>query len=1143
METKIVSQEIMSLTSIHENITFSPSSVWSWFDLTALAKDKKGFREQVEAATNSYSATQKAETHYHIIVSHEQNQSFPTVLLGVKIGTRGDTNAIKIIPPAVDNFINLIADAPVNDYLSSKELEYWESLNTSLKSFFLPLLTCPPAAAQTIIHTIRKRFHPSMSVPQEYFSDQNIATWGESEIASLVKSNITQQPKYLAFTQDIGSHDVIGYTALLDVAKISEDITVPFLNLWAPHLEDFPFPVSFSLRFSIQGKSVSKKPKKTYQDYKIIVEAPTTEDLTTKVDEIIYFYREIDCYVSWSTGNQLQALKEALPNGDYSLSPKKKNKSALAVNRIYEDITFSKHDVWVWVEVPPAQYEFLDGDSRIRLAREMDAALSNLVTSDEKNIECHMLVSSRPFDSVAWIRNLNDKVEEYNPNEYNNTFLYNMYQHVSYQEFREKIVLLGVNIGKRASYSPNKSLTPTFFETVFSTLTAPPVSEEMSEKELLYWKQIARTVSFALQASRLGATPASTQDIAFAIRKNFFPNMPAPTPEDLSVGIKNHWGKNEVEFLADAQIENHPKFLKITQNIHGEEITGYRATLCFRKFPDIMHFPQQEPWIHSSALLPFHVDFSLRFTLEPSRKVRKEVDKKLKEAQDQAKNMTEAGGNASLEVQEHINLGTELDYYLKKDNTPWIFGRYRLVVEGATEEELKEKVGQVIDHYRNMEIFVVWPTGDQLSLLKEGLPNDKVQVPSYYQRQEVSIIGAGMPAGSGTTGDAVIYKPDGTERGYIGPYLGYTTGLIQEPVFLSIHSAIDADQPNGLVITGSPGGGKTFAAETLCYQMVLSGAWTIYIDPKADALEMSKLPGLEDTKIIDLRNGNDGILDPFSIGLTLSDQMALAIEVIGLFLGGIDTITDEQNIALSNAIETMVRYPDVSLSSIVDYLKESPNADAKSLGTKLHTIRQLPFAQLCFSKNTSQTILNPADGLTIITLLGLELPAADTKKESYTNGNRLAVGVMYLLSSYTRQLMLAADKSQAKAIVIDEAWAITSTEQGAALVSSVARMGRSHNTGLILVSQNAGDFNGSSVTNSVSTKLAFRANTPPEIEDVIAFLNLEPSDSNRETIRGLKNGECLIQDWKRRIARVKVDGWDEGMRRAFETNPHARKNQ
>ena len=64
---------------------------------------------------------------------------------------------------------------------------------------------------------------------------------------------------------------------------------------------------------------------------------------------------------------------------------------------------------------------------------------------------------------------------------------------------------------------------------------------------------------------------------------------------------------------------------------------------------------------------------------------------------------------------------------------------------------------------------------------------------------------------------------------------------------------------------------------------------------------------------------------------------------------------------------------------------------------------------------------------------------------------------MYLLTRYAKRLMLSLNKNHPKAIFIDEAWAITSTPQGAKLIPEVARMGRAHNTALVLVSQNAGD--------------------------------------------------------------------------------------
>jgi len=819
----------------------------------------------------------------------------------------------------------------------------------------------------------------------------------------------------------------------------------------------------------------------------------------------------------------------------------KKKTSKQEIGTIIGDLTFSNTDVWVWVKVEPSQYEFQDYKSREKLARDFDLAVSNLLASDEKSLECHLIVSSKPFDARQWVRDLNGRSEKTTPTKELPYFLSDMYDYVNSWQFREKVVFLGVNLGRRTDSSSTRSVIPVAGINTLLNRFAGVVDDYVSEKELAFWQARAKPIRNSLYSSRIRAQKVYSEELAYQIRKNFYPSMPAPTAKELTLGESEVWGEGEIGSLFDAELENNPRYIKITQLIDGVETTGYRATLCFNKFPETMLYPEREPWIHYSSLLGFPVDIYSRFTLEPSRKVRKEVDRKLKEVQDQARNQTSAGGTVSLQVQENLNLGTDLDFALSKDNTPWVFGRHRIVVEAPTEDLLKERAQQVIDHYKGLDIFVVWPTGDQLSLLMEGLPNDKVRVASYYQRQELSIISAGVPAGSGTVGDSILRKANGSELGWKGPYLGHTTGNTVEPVFLSLHSAIAKNNPPGCVITGAPGGGKSFTAFTLTYQMALAGIWTIYIDPKADALPMVNLPGMENARLIDLKDGNDGILDPFAIGGTLAERKELALETIGLFVGGIGSIPPRQRSELSKAIQLISSQPQPSLNKIVDYLLASTNEEAESLGQQLNFIRDLPFARLCFSPQSSNT-LRADQGLTIITLLGLDLPNSAATPDTYTSTNRLAVAVMFLLTSFTRQLMLNLDKSHPKAIVIDEAWAITSTPQGSKLVFEVARMGRSLNTGLVLVSQNAGDFLGEGITNSVSTKLAFRATNPDEIDNVLRFFNLELHDGNRDVIRELANGECLIRDADGRIARVQVDGWNEKMNYAFETNPETRKN-
>jgi len=808
---------------------------------------------------------------------------------------------------------------------------------------------------------------------------------------------------------------------------------------------------------------------------------------------------------------------------------------------IVGDLTFSEEEVWLWSIIPQAQYEFLRRDDRLALAGSLNSTLANLTQSEETGTECHLIVTAQEFDTLNWAKDLYAQTSKYEPKPYFSNLLEGMFMRVESLGFTEKFVTLGVKVGNRNDFNPTKSaINIPLINNALTQLYGGKI-KNLSEKEYEFWNKKANNYRNSLHP-RL--KPMTAPEIAFVIRKNFYPAMPAPSIDDLSIGDTFKWGEGSLNSLFEADVENYAKYLKITQYIDGAPVEGYRATLSFSKFPEIISYPEQEPWIHYGFMLGFPIGFYSRFTVEPSRKVKKDVGKKIKEAKDQAMNQTGAGGMLTRDVAENLALGEELEYALNKSNEPWIYGRHRMIVEAQTLEQLQENVQAVIDHYRDMDIMMAWPTGDQMSLLMEALPSDKTRLKSYVQNQELSIIGAGVPAGAGSAGDSVQINPDGRKLGWIGPYLGYTLGRSQEPVFYSAHSAIAKNNPPGLVITGSPGGGKSFTAFTITYQMALQNIWTIYIDPKCDALPMANLTGMENTNVFDLRaEGSDGMLDPFIISPEPSERISLAFETIGLLLGGINKISAAQNVQLSQILKQVASEPNPTLNKVVDRLLSSENEEAKGLGSTLDLIRDLQFARLCFSNKAEAATLRPDKGLTIVTLLGLDLPSSVTPPESYSNANRLAVAVMYLLASFTRQLMMNLNKSHPKAIVIDEAWAITSTPQGAKLIFEVARMGRSLNTGLVLVSQNAGDFLGEGVTNSITTKMAFRAKQPEEVTNILEFLNLEDHEGNRGLIRELGNGQCLIQDADGRTAIMQVDSWSSEMREAFDTNPETRKSK
>jgi len=225
-----------------------------------------------------------------------------------------------------------------------------------------------------------------------------------------------------------------------------------------------------------------------------------------------------------------------------------------------------------------------------------------------------------------------------------------------------------------------------------------------------------------------------------------------------------------------------------------------------------------------------------------------------------------------------------------------------------------------------------------------------------------------------------------------------------------------------------------------------------------------------------------------------------------------------------------------SLGGVVRHLEASSDPASKNLGAVLHSMSEMRLARLCFSPTAGQRI--DAEGwTTVFTLAGLTLPDASVRRDDFSYEQRLSVALLYLVSQFSRRLLNGMDRRMPKAIFLDEAWAITSTPEGAKLVPEVSRMGRSRNTALILVSQNAGDLLTEQVTNCISSVFAFRSSERVEVANVMALLGAEPSADHQAVLRGLGNAECIFRDLEGRVGRIGIDLISEDMRRWLDTNP------
>jgi RecA/RadA recombinase len=801
------------------------------------------------------------------------------------------------------------------------------------------------------------------------------------------------------------------------------------------------------------------------------------------------------------------------------VSARTRGRSRLTVRYFDDRVLLTETHAWAYYRLPTESYEFITPQERETLATNITVALAAIRMPDA---EVHLRIAHRSYPAAEWAAGL-DATSDDGPGW--RDYLDEMYRHVWAKDFWTKEVYLGVRLGQRGMRA---QLSGGVFAQFINAYRAGEQvmgldDEAVPASEIARWTDQAERLGRALSASALAARHAGSDEIAWLFRHTLMGTVGDPRP---SAVRRRTWGAGEIEALLEGQVHNGRTLLRL-EHPEGESFAAY---LSFSRFPDVMAFPDGEPWLHYADSLPFPVEVSSRMKLIPPAKASKDVGRKLAHARDMDAHIREAGADAPLALAEQLVAARMLEHGITKERLPFVYGWHRLIVTGPTRELCERRVEAVGEHYRDMGIDVVNSTGDQFSLLCESLPGDRVRLGSYVQRQPLYTIAGGVPTATVGLGDRISQG-----AGWVGPYIGETLGRARSVVHFDPLQAAALNRPTAIAITGEPGGGKTTLALLLIMQLALRGVTVAVIDPKGDAeplVELLKERGRK-ARVLPLGAAAPGLLDPFSFGDDLAQKRTMATETLRLLL---PRMSEERESAMIQAVASVAGRERPSLGKVIRHLEESADPASKNLGAVLRSMSEMRLARLCFAPSGGQQI-DAAGWTTVFTLAGLTLPDVAISRDDFSYEQRLSVALLYLVSQFARRLLNGMDRRLPKAIFLDEAWAITSTPEGAKLVPEVSRMGRSRNTALILVSQNAGDLLSEQVTNCISGVFAFRSSERVEVANVMALLGVEASDEHKAVLRGLGNGECIFRDLDGRAGRIGIDLISDELRQWLDTNP------
>lgn len=373
-------------------------------------------------------------------------------------------------------------------------------------------------------------------------------------------------------------------------------------------------------------------------------------------------------------------------------------------------------------------------------------------------------------------------------------------------------------------------------------------------------------------------------------------------------------------------------------------------------------------------------------------------------------------------------------------------------------------------------------------------------------------------------------------------FLGETTRGVTMPLFFDSHTPIYNNKPPVTLVTGSPGSGKTFLALTLATTSIVLGKKTIILDPKGDFMHLANLQSdLGELVFWNLAAGNKaGILDPFYLSDDDGEKLSLAISVIDMFVGG---LSGEDLTALSPIVQDVIKSANPSLLKVTEMLRASENPNARALGTQLTIIRRLPHSNLCFAPGVKKRAsIDLTKGTTIINMAGLGLPKeSEAKSESSSSQNRnhkarFAQAVFFLITDYILRVMEQDDTPGPKTVIMDEAWAVSSTEAGADCIQSLSLLGRSKQLSLMLITQSTTHLSRLDIENTISTHFAFKTGNK-EAARIAVDMGLPEGERFEEIFLQLDTGECVMKDFLGRFSTVQITNYNKKWNEAFETNP------
>ncbi|MEV4976014.1 ATP-binding protein [Streptomyces scopuliridis] len=568
--------------------------------------------------------------------------------------------------------------------------------------------------------------------------------------------------------------------------------------------------------------------------------------------------------------------------------------------------------------------------------------------------------------------------------------------------------------------------------------------------------------------------------------------------------------------------------------VESEAGCSYQAHLALAEMPRTFSAAGGDYLAHLDRM-PFGVDWVVDMRLVPTEKVIAEVTRKKRDLIDQAEqysaqratglpeDMHDAAEDLSDLGARAARTGVEVEVQSVTVMTVW----------GDSAAECDRRAGALQSRLRGANYRLVRPVGGQQELFALTLPADVAppvtrQYTQHQLGEDWAMNGAFAGQGFGDpTGAMIGFSQD----------VGTVT-----PTLLDIANAPRANASASFGIAGDLGGGKSVLLKLIASSVVDRGGRVIAIDRTKRrewaSFAQSAAPGRG--QVVDAAKAELSI-DPFRV---FADQPAVGARYALSYLTvqlGVGPMT-EYGALLKKAVKEAAESSFPCMAQVLVVLEEMATEEgsraqrAASLIEWLQVAADEPLAAAVFDPELPPLDLSSgmSSDFVVITTTGLTLPPREAVTDPELMRNQplealIGRAVLYLIAAIAREVAFA--DSRFTLIPLDEAYWLTSSAEGQALVDEIVYDGRKHGAGVGLGCHDVRELGTSTGRGLLAYRFLSRTADPVLAARGLEWLGLPGNDEDLLHMvttdlspfgKTERAGEILGRDPRMNIGRFKV---------------------